>query len=312
MSGIGIITNPHSKLNKRNPNRKDLLAYILGDKGQLEATKSLDDITRVAENFKKNGVEILAINGGDGTISHTLTAFKKVYQNDPLPQIALLRGGTMNVLASSLGIKGSPEKILYRLVEYYSRSNLPESKDQLSIRVNGQTGFLFATGIAPNVLKEYYKNKSGDLKAIFLVAKLWFSGLLRLSYYNQIISSHEDNINLGKNTYKKLDNLSVFCSTVEKLPLGFRFFKSLRHNTHSKFEAVIINCSPEKLLWKIPRVVFSKLSGLEVGKFCHLTPNLTLQRPGAISYTLDGELFTAQESLKVEIGDKFSFVNLSL
>src|SRR4051812_22856783 len=119
MSGIGIITNPHSKLNKRNPARMSLLGYILGAKGQLEVTNTLEDLGRVARDFKEKGVTILAINGGDGTICRTLTAFIKEYgeTGTPLPQVALLRGGTINVLANNLRIKGSPEQVLYRLVD---------------------------------------------------------------------------------------------------------------------------------------------------------------------------------------------------
>ena len=111
MSGIGIITNPHSKQNKRNPSRSQLLSYILGKQGQMEVTQSLDDLAQVAEKFKKNEIEILAINGGDGTISQTLTAFHKVYGDTKLPKIAILPGGTMNV-------RSEDEKTIYYESKY--------------------------------------------------------------------------------------------------------------------------------------------------------------------------------------------------
>src|SRR5438128_2499711 len=102
MSGIGIITNPHAKLNKRNPSRTALLGYILGQQGQLEVTNSLEDLSRVACEFRDQRIGILAINGGDGTISRTLTAFIHEYDGLPLPKVVLLRGGTINVLAKNL------------------------------------------------------------------------------------------------------------------------------------------------------------------------------------------------------------------
>ena len=310
MSGIGIITNPHSKLNKRNPKRPELLAYILGDRGQVAATDSLDDITRVAEKFKENDIEILAINGGDGTISHTLTAFEKVYGDTPLPKVAILRGGTMNVLASSLGIFGQPEKILYRLVERYSSDDLPDFVEQDSIQVNDQTGFLFATGIAPTVLIEYYKNKSGSVKAALLVGKIWLSGLLKLDYFSKIIRTDKDTIVASDQTYKELDNLSTFCSTVEKLPLGFRFFKMLKGLKKPSFEAIIVNCSPHALLWKLPKLLFSRRSDLNSGKFCLLTETLKIHRDGNIPYTLDGELFEVENTVEVKLGNRFTFLKI--
>src|SRR5690349_19758362 len=105
MPGIGIIANPHSKLNKQNPERHELLGYILGQQGQLRLTESLEHLSKVAAEFHQKKIDILAINGGDGTISRTLTAIVNEYKGDPLPPIALLRGGTMNVLAQNLGVK---------------------------------------------------------------------------------------------------------------------------------------------------------------------------------------------------------------
>src|SRR5687768_275022 len=108
MSGIGIITNPHSKLNKRNPRRAELLGYIVGERGQLEITNTLADLERVAHEFREKKIHTLAISGGDGTICRTLTALIHAYGEVPLPRVALLRGGTINVLANNLGIKGAP------------------------------------------------------------------------------------------------------------------------------------------------------------------------------------------------------------
>ena len=36
MPGIGVITNPYSRQNKRNPRLAQRLGYILGEKGDLE------------------------------------------------------------------------------------------------------------------------------------------------------------------------------------------------------------------------------------------------------------------------------------
>ena len=61
MAGIGIITNPNSKLNIKKPTRGLLLGYIVGQFGNLEITNSVDDLGRVAQLFKQQSIEILAI-----------------------------------------------------------------------------------------------------------------------------------------------------------------------------------------------------------------------------------------------------------
>src|SRR5437762_2543265 len=104
--GIGVITNPRSRMNKRDPSRMRKLGYLIGDRGSAAATRSLDDLYRVAEEFKSADIDVLGINGGDGTIHHTLTAFVRTWGDKPLPLIAILRGGTMNTIANSYGIKG--------------------------------------------------------------------------------------------------------------------------------------------------------------------------------------------------------------
>src|SRR6516165_1310510 len=111
--GIGLITNPRSRVNQRDPGRALRLSYLVGRHGNAEATRSLDDLYRVCEEFKKERIDVLGISGGDGTLHHTLTAMIKTYADQPLPRIAILRGGTMNTVANSLGIKGETGKLLF-------------------------------------------------------------------------------------------------------------------------------------------------------------------------------------------------------
>ncbi len=94
MPGIGLITNPRSRLNRRDPSRIQRLGYLIGAHGQAEATRSLDDLHRACEDFHRERIDILGISGGDGTLHHTLTAMIRAYGTEPLPPIAILRGGT--------------------------------------------------------------------------------------------------------------------------------------------------------------------------------------------------------------------------
>ena len=119
MAGIGIITNPHAKSNKQDPFKQETMSYLLGKQGDFRITKSLDELKTVAKEFLENNISVLAINGGDGTIMRTLTIFKEIYKDHPLPLVAVLPGGTANVLAQNLKIKDSPELCLMKLVEMH-------------------------------------------------------------------------------------------------------------------------------------------------------------------------------------------------
>src|SRR3982751_5036060 len=100
MPGIGLITNPRSRVNRKDPSRLRRLGYLIGSHGQSQATRSLDDLHRVCEDFHRERIDVLGISGGDGTMHHTLTAMVRAYGTDPLPPVAIPRGGTMNTVAA--------------------------------------------------------------------------------------------------------------------------------------------------------------------------------------------------------------------
>ena len=101
MSGIGVVLNPKSRQNRRDPGAALRLARQLGPIGVVREADSIDALYRIAEDFRRDAVDVLAISGGDGTNTVTLTGFMDVYGSNPLPQVALLRGGTMNTVARS-------------------------------------------------------------------------------------------------------------------------------------------------------------------------------------------------------------------
>ncbi len=310
MSGIGIITNPHSKLNKRNPGRTALLGYILGAKGQLEVTNSLEDLSRVAREFKQNGIQILAINGGDGTICRTLTAFLQEYGAEPLPKVCLLRGGTINVLANNLGIKGTPEQVLYRLVEWHSGGEDMPTRRITSLLVEGTFGFLFGNGAAASFLKEYYRRKSGPLGAALWVFAVWFSRLFGGTLYYRVVKDMIQTLRPADAPPVSHSTCAVFCSTVEKMPLGYPLFYKLPDNP-GKFQCVSFTFSAKDALWQLPLTMVRRQDGATKGKMSFCTAALEIEAEGPFDYTLDGELYVSQSNrLHVEMGPAIEFVTI--
>ena len=143
MAGIGVITNPHSRRNRRNPKLAQQLACILGEQGTLEMPHDLAALDKVARLFLEREVEVVAINGGDGTNHRVLSALLRVYGEHPLPIIAMLRGGTMNTAAHGLGITGRPQALLGQLTSLYAGgSPLPLTERNL-VLVDDNAGFIF-------------------------------------------------------------------------------------------------------------------------------------------------------------------------
>ena len=67
MPGIGIINNPHSRKNRKHPERMVSLGQIVGSEGKSVATQEILDIHEMARLYKEREIDILGINGGDGS-----------------------------------------------------------------------------------------------------------------------------------------------------------------------------------------------------------------------------------------------------
>src|SRR5580704_4739827 len=166
MSGIGVVFNPRSRRNLGDPSAARRLADALGDHGVVREAHSRDELHRIAEDFKALSIDVLGISGGDGTNHVTITGFLNVYGAHSLPQVALLRGGTMNTVANSVGVRrGGPEGLLARLVRAYARrSILPLAgveRRVMRMKPEGgrpHYGFLFGTGVVHGFLAEYYRS----------------------------------------------------------------------------------------------------------------------------------------------------------
>jgi diacylglycerol kinase (ATP) len=309
MPGIGIITNPHSKSNKRNPGRSKLLSYIVGRKGFQEITNTPDDLIKVAKHFLEQDIDIMAINGGDGTISHAISAFISCYgDSKPLPKILLLGGGTMNVVSRNLGIRGASEYILTRIVEAVSlRTNL-KTIPLRTIKIDGRHGFLYADGTNAYLLEEFYKKKSGFIRGAWLGIKLSLSSLFKGAFFKRII--RERQIKFHPLPYVPIHHLSIgtYASTLAKMPLGLPMFgNSLK--TGETFRAISISMPPHKLVYRFLLMAFYGKQGHFLGKHNFDASELRIVGDEPFRYTLDGELFTSLDNqVNIRLGQVLEFI----
>jgi len=311
MGGIGIITNPNSKLNKKMPARGRLLGYIVGQFGNLEITNSVEDIGRVAQLFKDQGIETLAINGGDGTISRTLTAFIRAYGAKPLPEVLILRGGTINMLADNLGIRGSPEEILVRMLESQSGLRSRSIKPLSTLSVGGQYGFLFGNGLISRFLTEFYKRKTGPVGSVMLILKIYLQWIFSPASYSKIVFKESYRVSFdGQPSPNVFSSLAMMASTVERMPLGARVFPEVG-KTLSRFQFFSLEMPARSLPWRLPFAMLkNKPGGRWFGKLSKMASQMTVSaESGQQSYTLDGELFEAPSGrLAVDVGPVVQFV----
>lgn len=90
---IGVIRNPrsHGNLGKTAETPPDLLF----------AEPEIDAVSGELERFRRGGVELLVIDGGDGTVRDVLSVLPDSWR----PLISVLPSGKTNILAFDLGIR---------------------------------------------------------------------------------------------------------------------------------------------------------------------------------------------------------------
>ncbi|MCP4003989.1 MAG: hypothetical protein GY725_07320 [bacterium] len=79
-------------------------------------------------------IDTLVVVGGDGTTAAVLTSLLRVWPHSILPKLVLAGGGSANSIARSLGLRGSVEGVLDRLLDEETRSPEPRLQPLLRIR----------------------------------------------------------------------------------------------------------------------------------------------------------------------------------
>ncbi len=276
------------------------MGFIVGDKGSCHTTKDLSDVEKLAAEFKSRNIEILGISGGDGTIHKTLTTFIKVYGNDALPKIALLRGGTMNNLSNCLNVRGAPEKILSNLILRY-HEDIPFEETEMDIlKINNDYGFLFGMGLVSRFIDDYNQHKEGDptpWRAFSLLTLAMFSAAMNGNRALELCKRFDARITVDGKPAPFKNFMMIFAGTMDNFGLHFRPLYRARE-TPGKFQFVGISTTPRNLLFTFPQAFMGRPSGSE-DYFDVAGSHAVLEFDQPHRYTIDGDM--PEETTRVEL-----------
>jgi hypothetical protein len=112
---IGVISNPRSQRNRSEMARMRALIESSGvPHGEID---HIESVPHILQRFAADGVELVAVSGGDGTVQAVLTALLNGNAFATPPRVAVLAAGMTNLIAADVGMKDHPAKALARLLE---------------------------------------------------------------------------------------------------------------------------------------------------------------------------------------------------
>ena len=302
MSGIGVISNLASQRNRKGiPDLRALLAAHPDiDHAELNGIEGLRE---TLARFATERVELIVINGGDGTVQAVITRLLNDGTFARPPTLAVLPGGMTNMIAHDVGAPRRTTTALRRLLS----DRRPAIATRRVIRLARDDaepiyGMFFGTaaivrGIeycrrAVHPLKLESSTAAGAALAGLLARRLWRRG------EDKVFRGDEISVGLDGATPASDTYLVVLVTTLNRLVMRTRPFwgsgsgglryTALRH--------------PPKQMWRrLPAFLYGgEMRALPPDDYISANADDVLLDM-ACPYTLDGELFEAATGRPVRL-----------
>ena len=297
---------------RRDPELAEHIRRHCKSRVQLHVTANHQELTEAAHAIARSGVGTVGILGGDGSISYALTALARAHGDKALPHIALLRGGTMNTIAASLGIRRRrPSALLARMLDAVYNQERPATRQRPCMQVGEQLGFLFGTGVWYGYLAESYADgQPTRFTNAAVLGRLLASAAVGGKTYRRVRAPQRVLLRSSEGDREMREYLTIAAGTVRDAGFGFRpFQRAFEHD--DRFQLLAVKAGPWAVLRDLP--------GLHLGRSlrpstaydaCASWAELSTENGQPFGYSVDGEIATAQGPLRIELGPLITFLRL--
>lgn len=317
MPGIGVLSNPRSRQNRRRPRLIDRLREVaapLGDGAIVRSTASPEELQDAVRLFRERRIDVLALNGGDGTNHVSLTEVIAAWGDQPLPKIALLRGGTMNTVARGMGIRsGRPEQLLAGLCAASAAGEPIDEVDFDVLRVQSeaaqrsQYGFIFGNGAFAGFLEVYYSYpEPSPWVAAKTLGRVMTAVVTGGELRQRLFGKVEVELSWDGEPPEAAEILAVCAATEPEVGLGFApwYRASERPGT---LHGLAIGCSPWALLGLMPRMYAAKPTDHPaiVDRVCE---RLEIRSERPLPFIIDGDYHPPTRAITLSTGPRLTIL----
>ncbi len=312
---VGAVNNPMSGRNLRGKGLQTVLEVLsLHPEVTQHRVDTLADIRDAAAELCREGVEVIVVNGGDGTVQAVMTGMFGTPHDGPLPLMLVLPGGTTNMTALDIGgPKEAPAQTLERFLAAAKQGRVPATLVQRPV-IKMQRGhdpalwgMYFGAGAVyhgVNFCRRYVhrvglKGEIGPALAmvVFITRGMFGERSTLLPPLNT--SGRIDGKEIEPKQY-----FGLMSSTLEHLFLGIRPFWG-KGPGPLKFMAVADG--PRHVLRVAPSIMRGKPNSYVRPEFGYESCNASVIELNIDSgFTLDGELFEADANTPVVLDGRYT------
>jgi diacylglycerol kinase family enzyme len=308
--GIALFINPRSRANRRHPERVHELAKAVGRAGgRVISTPSLDALHKEAILVAQEPPQAIAIHGGDGTVHAVISALIPAFGKRPLPPLALLTGGTMNVVPRSLALDFAPNKFLDDLSDRIINGLPLEIVNRHCLRIGDRYGFVFGNGFVAGFLHEYYGagNAYGPGRALWIGLRTVLSDVVGGEYAERTLRPFRGSVKVDDQILPHELYTAITAGTVAEVGLGMKLIHRADEDI-DKFNCVVIHAPAIELLADLAPVRQGK--GLSPSRAdSYLCKTLTMAPSGGdMPYTIDGDMYVARAPLEIRLGPQLGLL----
>jgi diacylglycerol kinase family enzyme len=309
---LGVLTNPAALHNHRFPFTHPKVALQLSSTADAVVTADASQVDDAVRHLLlERGVNVLAINGGDGTIHGAVNRMASLLGPEVragrvrLPILLLLNGGTYNMASRAMGTKADPLTTVQRFLARWGQRPVSEVPTRdvglLEVRRRGQDpmlGMFFGSEVVANALALCDRMGSGYLGLGRLLANGTAGFVLRTGWWREEsrrLRPTEPTAQVDGTTVTEVS--AVVAATLDMMLARGMVWALTTSGTGEGFHAKIIRAkAPGEVVRLLPNLLW-ELSHPMI----HAYPDarrLCL----AGSFTLDGELYDHAGPLEVVPG----------
>lgn len=286
---VGVIRNPRSHRNKGQEPENPAAAEVI-----TETTHKRKELVDVLDRFARQGIDFLAVDGGDGTVRDVLTSGAAIFGEDWPPLIVLPKGKT-NALAADLGLPGD-----WGLARAIERAKAGSFATRRTLVVADAThaearvqGFLLGAGLFTRATSlGQSAHRLGAFNAVAVVVTSLWTLVQAFFAGRRNIWRRSTAMRLTDEEGKPLagdaaERYLLLASTLENFPMGLKPFGKVREG----LKLTMLDRARRMSLLRIPLIAFGRLPSQPERLGYHwLTPE-SFRFAVEDRFILDGEAF---------------------